>query len=45
VYLFHEQMANFLNTCRTALDMKAAPDAALMAEMQRIMLDVAGKAE
>jgi hypothetical protein len=45
VYLFHEQMSNFLNTTRMALDMKNAPDANVVAELQRIMMDVAGKAE
>jgi hypothetical protein len=38
VYLFHEQMTNFLNTSRQALDMKSATDASIISELQRIAM-------
>ena len=43
IYLFHEQMANLLNTCRQALGLKGAPDAAVITELQRLILEVSHK--
>ena len=43
VYLFHEQMSNFLNISRQALGLKGAPDASVVGELQRMILDVSGK--
>jgi len=40
VYLFHEQMSNFLNTCRQALALKGAPDASVISELQRMMMEL-----
>ena len=37
VYLFAEQMNNFLNSVRHSLSMRGAPDAAVLMEMQRIV--------
>jgi len=40
VYLFHEQMSNFLSTCRQALALKGAPDASVISELQRMMQEL-----
>jgi hypothetical protein len=37
IYLFVEQMNNFLNALRGTLVMTKAPDAAVMAEVQKIL--------
>jgi hypothetical protein len=43
IYLFHEQMTNFLNISRQALGLKGAPDASVIGELQRMIIEESSK--